>query len=240
MMKFNLALIAWSAAGLLAAQAAGAETSPVLRDQQDKSSYSIGVQIGSGVRQQMQQQGLQLKPDLVAAGFKDAFSGSKLQLADEDIRQALSLLEREMVGKHAEVAEKNKKDGAAFLAENKKKPGVKTLPSGLQYQVLKDGTGPKPKLTDTVKANYKGTLIDGTVFDSSEKQGQPVSFPCNGVIAGWTEALQLMSVGSKWRLFIPSDLAYKDQGAGPLIGPNATLIFDVELLAIETGAKALN
>jgi FKBP-type peptidyl-prolyl cis-trans isomerase FklB len=130
------------------------------------------------------------------------------------------------------VGEKNKKDGEAFLAENKKKEGVVTLPSGLQYKIVTAGIGKKPKSEETVTVNYRGTLIDGTEFDSSIKRGQPATFPCHGVIKGWTEALQLMPVGSKWQLFVPSELAYGAQGAGGIIGPDATLIFEVELLSI--------
>jgi FKBP-type peptidyl-prolyl cis-trans isomerase FklB len=136
------------------------------------------------------------------------------------------------------AAEENKKEGAEFLGENKTKEGVVTLPSGLQYRILTEGTGPKPAATDTVTCNYKGTLINGTEFDSSYKRGQPLSIQVNGVIKGWTEALQLMPVGSKWQLFIPSDLGYGDRGSGPVIGPGATLIFEVELLSIQEKPKS--
>jgi FKBP-type peptidyl-prolyl cis-trans isomerase FklB len=132
-----------------------------------------------------------------------------------------------------QLADKNQKEGEVFLAENKKKKGVVTLPSGLQYHVITAGTGKIPKATDTVTTHYRGTLIDGTEFDSSYKRGEPASFPVNGVIKGWTEALQLMKVGSKWQLFIPSNLAYGPQGAGQVIGPSATLIFEIELLSIK-------
>jgi FKBP-type peptidyl-prolyl cis-trans isomerase FklB len=131
------------------------------------------------------------------------------------------------------VGEKNQKEGEAFLAENKKKEGVITLPSGLQYKVIKAGSGNKPKATDTVSVHYQGTLVNGTEFDSSYRRGQPVSFPVNGVIPGWTEALQLMEAGAKWQIVIPSNLAYGDRGAGPQIGPNATLIFEIELISIQ-------
>src|SRR5689334_11357405 len=231
-MKLQVSAIVMIATGLMAHRGMAAESPVVLKDQKDKISYSIGVNIGSSVRQQTQQQ-FELKPDLVAAGLRDALSGGKTVLTEQEVRDNLMALQKEMVGKQAELGEKNKKEGEAFLAENKKKPGVKTLPSGLQYQVLKEGTGPKPKTTDTVKAHYKGTLVNGTEFDSSEKRGEPATFPLTNVIAGWTEALQLMPVGSKWRLFIPSQLAYGERGAGNLIGPNSTLIFDVELIGIE-------
>jgi FKBP-type peptidyl-prolyl cis-trans isomerase FklB len=140
------------------------------------------------------------------------------------------MAKREQAGK--EAGAKNKVEGEAFLAENGKKEGVVTLPDGLQYKILKEGDGAKPKATDTVTVHYRGTLISGTEFDSSYKRKEPVSFPVNGVIAGWTEALQLMKVGSKWQLFIPSTLAYGERGAGPDLGPNATLIFEVELISI--------
>ena len=142
--------------------------------------------------------------------------------------------QKEVMAKQAEVAKKNKTEGDAFLAENKKKEGVKTLPSGLQYKVIKAGTGKKPKMNDTVTVNYRGTLIDGTEFDNSYKRGQPATFQVNGVIPGWTEALQLMEQGAKWQLFIPSNLAYGERGApGGQIGPNATLIFEIELISIQ-------
>ena len=221
---------------LLSTGARAADPAPALKDEMDKISYSIGVNIGTSVRGQTQQQGLDVKPDLVAAGLRDALSGGKTLLTEDEVRTALMGLQQQMAGKQAALAEKNKKAGEVFLAENKGKPGVKTLPSGLQYQVLKEGKGQKPKSTDTVKANYRGTLIDGTEFDSSEP-GEPVSFPLGNVIPGWTEALQLMPVGSKWRLFIPSDLAYGARGAGELIGPNSTLIFDVELLGVDAPEK---
>ena len=150
---------------------------------------------------------------------KERFFGWRLRKQQEEKRLAL--------------AENNKKDGAAFLAANATKPGVVTLPSGLQYKILSPGTGPKPTATDSVICNYRGTLLDNTEFDSSYKRGQPATFPVGGVIKGWTEALQLMPVGSKWQLFIPTDLAYGDRGAGADIGPGATLIFEVELLSIQ-------
>ena len=158
-------------------------------------------------------------------------------LSEEEMRTVMTAFQKEMAAKQAEMmksqGEKNKKEGEAFLAENKKKEGVKTLASGLQYKVIKEGTGKTPKATDKVSTHYQGTLIDGTEFDSSYKRGEPATFPVNGVIPGWTEALQLMKVGSKWQLFVPSKLAYGEKGAGPIIGPNAVLIFTVELLAIK-------
>jgi FKBP-type peptidyl-prolyl cis-trans isomerase FklB len=236
-MKLNVSLAALLGMTLIGTRGLAAENAPVLKDQKDQVSYAIGVNIGTGIKGQFQQQGLDLKSDLVAAGFKDALSGAKQLLSEQQIRDVMMTFQREMVAKQAEAGEKNKKEGDAFLAENKKKPGIKTLPSGVQYQVLKEANGPKPKATDTVKANYKGTLINGTEFDSSDKHGEPATFNLSGVIPGWTEALQLMPVGSKWRLFIPGELAYGERGAGSVIGPNATLIFDVELLGVESSNK---
>lgn len=216
---------------LLAGQIWAAEETS-LKTKKDKVSYVIGVNVGKG----MQQQSIDIDPDIFAKGLKDAMTGAKTAMTDEEMRQILTAFQKEMAEKQAEkmkvVAEKNKKEGEAFLAANKKKKGVKTLPSGLQYKVIKEGTGEMPKLTDTVTTNYRGTLIDGTEFDSSYKRGQPAKFPVKGVIAGWTEALQLMKVGSTWQLFIPSSLAYGERGAGNIIGPNATLIFDIELISI--------
>ena len=149
----------------------------------------------------------------------------------------MTAFQKEMMAKHAEVmntlGEKNKKEGEVFLAENKKKEGVTTLPSGLQYKVIKAGTGKKPKSTDTVTVNYRGTLIDGTEFDSSYRRGEPASFGVSGVIPGWTEAMQLMQEGAKWQVVVPPNLAYGEKGAGPNIGPNATLIFEIELISIQ-------
>jgi FKBP-type peptidyl-prolyl cis-trans isomerase len=234
-MKYSISALALGAMGILASQTF-AQDATSLKDQKDKISYAIGVNIGNGLKQQIEQQNLNLNPSVVATALKDALSGGKMLMTEEQVRDTLMNLQKEMAGKQAEVGEKNKKEGEAFLAANKNKPGVKVLPDGLQYQILKQGSGPKPKSTDTVKVNYKGTFINGTEFDSSEKRG-PVTFPLNRVIKGWTEALQLMPVGSKWRLYVPSDLAYGAQGADGVIGPNATLVFDVELLGIEPASK---
>jgi FKBP-type peptidyl-prolyl cis-trans isomerase FklB len=182
-------------------------------------------------------QPVDLDPAVVAQGLRDAMSGGKLAMTDDEVKAVLTELQGELQKtqeiKMAQMSETNKKEGAAFLAANKAKDGVVTLPSGLQYKIEKPGTGPKPTANDTVVCNYRGTLINGTEFDSSYKRGQPASFPVGGVIHGWTEALQLMPVGSKWQLFVPADLAYGDRGAGPDIGPGATLIFEVELLSIQ-------
>lgn len=196
----------------------------VLKTQRDKESYAQGMSIGTGLRNQ----GLSLDPALVARGLKDAQSGAKTAMTEDEARAVLTQLRQEVQQK---MGAKGREEGEAFLAANKSKEGVVALPSGLQYKILKEGTGPKPTASDTVTCNYRGTFINGTEFDSSYKRGQPVSFPVSGVIKGWTEALQLMPVGSKWQLFIPSDLAYGDSGR-PGIAPGSTLIFEVELLSI--------
>lgn len=200
-----------------------------LKDQKQKLSYILGLQQGKA----MKQGGFDVDFDAVARGIKDGFQGTKPQLTDEEIGAVLNAYRREQAQKAAEVADRNLKEGQAFLAANAKKPGVKTTASGLQYKVLKEGTGKPPRATDTVRVNYKGTLIDGTEFDSSEKHGGPASFQVKGVVPGFSEALQLMKVGSKYQVFLPSELAYGAQGAGGAIGPNATLIFELELLGIE-------
>jgi FKBP-type peptidyl-prolyl cis-trans isomerase FklB len=212
---------------------ASAQDKVVLKTDKDKVSYSIGLDIGTNFKRQS----VDLDAKALAAGIADGLSGGKPLLAEDEVRKVLAEFRQQMGAKAQQVAqqlaEKNQKAGEAFLAENKKKKGVITLPSGLQYRVITAGTGKIPKATDTVTTHYRGTLIDGTEFDSSYKRGEPASFPVNGVIKGWTEALQLMKVGSKWQLFIPSNLAYGPQGAGQVIGPNATLIFEIELLAIK-------
>jgi FKBP-type peptidyl-prolyl cis-trans isomerase FklB len=205
----------------------------VLTTQKDKLSYAIGMNVAKG----LQRQSVEVDPAIVAQGLKDTLAGGKTLLTEQEAQTAMTELQAEMRKKQEEKAklagDANKQEGAAFLAANKTKEGVVTLPSGLQYKVLKQGDGPKPTATDSVVCNYKGTLIKGTEFDSSYKRGQPATFPVNGVIKGWTEALQLMPAGSKWQLFVPPDLAYGARGAGQDIGPNATLIFEVELLSIQ-------
>jgi FKBP-type peptidyl-prolyl cis-trans isomerase FklB len=210
-----------------------AEENLVLKNQKDKVSYIIGMEIGKNFKKQS----IDIDPDILTKGIKDAISVGKPLLTDQEIQENMVTFQKEMMAKQEELAKKlgenNKKEGEVFLAENKKKDGVKTLPSGLQYKVVKAGTGKKPKLTDTVTTQYRGTLIDGTEFDSSYRRGQPVSFQVTGVIPGWTEALQLMEEGAKWQLFIPPNLAYGERGAGRDIGPNATLIFEIELVSIQ-------
>ena len=204
-----------------------ADPSP-LKTQKEKVSYSIGHNIGGSFKQQ----GVDVDFDTLIKGLKDGQAGQPSVLSPTETEEVMAAFQKEMEGKANEKTAKSKKIGEDFLAQNKSKPGVVTLPSGLQYKVLKAGTGPKPKATDTVVTNYRGTLIDGTEFDSSYKTKEPAKFPVNGVIPGWTEALQLMGAGSKWQLFIPPNLAYGERGAGGAIGPNETLIFDIELLSI--------
>lgn len=205
----------------------------VLKEQKDKLSYSIGVDIGKTVKTLS----FDVNLDALTQGVKDAIAGGKTALTEDEMRTIMGAFQKEMVAKEQErikaLAEKNKKDEDAFLVENKKKEGVVTLPSGLQYKVIKEGSGQMPKADSTVVVHYRGRLLDGNEFDSSYKRGQPATFPVSGVIPGWTEALQLMKTGSQWQIFIPSKLAYGENGAGNIIGPNATLIFDVELISIK-------
>jgi len=215
-------------ASLLALPLFGQEKSPQLKDQKEKVSYAIGMNIGLNLSRQK----VDINPDILAAGIKDAIGG-KPQLTQDQVKEVMGQFEKDMEQKQKTAGEKNKADGAKFLEENKKKEGVKTTASGLQYKLLKEGTGAQPKATDMVTVNYRGTLIDGTEFDSSYKRGQPATFPLNGVIKGWTEGLQLMKPGSKYQFFVPSNLAYGERSVGPDIAANATLIFDVELLEVK-------
>lgn len=198
-----------------------------------KESYALGMNIARG----LQKQSVDVDPASVARGIRDSFGTGKPLLTDDEAAAALAELQADVKQKEdaqqAAEGDKNMKEGAAFLAENKTKDGVVTLPSGLQYKILTPGTGAKPAASDTVVCNYRGTFLDGTEFDSSYKRGQPATFAVDHVIKGWTEALQLMPVGSKWQLWIPSDLAYGPRGAGGVIGPNATLAFEVELISIK-------
>jgi len=203
-----------------------------LKTQKEKASYAIGLNIGKNLHKDS----LEVDPNVFLRGFKDGMAGGKSLLTEDEIKAVLTAVQADLNKKQGEKmqqqGEANKKAGDAFLAANKTKEGVVTLPSGLQYKILKAGTGPKPTASDSVVCNYKGTFLDNAEFDSSYKRGEPAKFPVNGVIKGWTEALQLMPVGSKWELFVPSDLAYGPNGR-PEIGPNSTLLFEVELLSIE-------
>ena len=215
------------------APAARSSTAPALTTQKDKFSYALGMNLGTSLRKQS----VPVDPAILARGLRDSLAGGKTALTEDQARATLMEVQTEMRKKQQEqmqlAGEASKKEGEAFLAANKSKEGVVTLPSGLQYKILTPGTGPKPTASDSVVCNYRGTLINGTEFDSSYKRGQPATFPVTGVIKGWTEALQLMPVGSKWQLFIPSDLAYGERSPAPEIGPDSTLIFEVELLSIQ-------
>lgn len=214
-----------------------------LKTQKEKLSYSLGYDAG----RRMMQSSVDLDPEVFQRAFREGLAGGKSAMTEEEMRTAVVPLQEEMKAKRAEemkkmaeknkeMAELNKKEGTAFLDENAKKEGVKTLPSGLQYKIIKEGTGKTPQKSDMVSVHYRGTLINGTEFDSSHKRGQPATLGVDKVIKGWTEALQLMKEGEQWTLYIPSDLAYGERGAGSVIGPNQTLIFDVELISIQPPA----
>jgi FKBP-type peptidyl-prolyl cis-trans isomerase len=214
------------------------EVTTLTTDKQ-KSSYAIGMNLGAGLRRQE----IDVDSAALIQGMKDSLAGGKTLMTEEEATAVLTKLRTEMQAKQQAKAKaeeaNNKKEGEAFLAANKTKEGVVTLPSGLQYKVITQGSGPKPTASDTVTCNYRGTLINGSEFDSSYKRNEPASFPVSGVIKGWTEALQLMNVGSKWQLFIPADLAYGARGTpGGPIGPDSTLIFEVELLSIKDKTPA--
>lgn len=214
------------------ALAAAQDKSP-LKSQQDKVSYGIGLNMGRNLKRQ----GIEVAPDALIKGVRDAVEGNTPLLSDEEIRTVMFALQMEMRGKrrqrNQQIGEENKREGEAFLAKNRQKPGVTTAASGLQYKVITEGTGKSPSVNDTVTAHYKGTLIDGKVFDSSYDRGKPARISVSGVIPGWTEALQMMKVGAKWMLWIPAKLGYGERGSGQHIGPNTVLIFEIELIAIE-------
>ena len=204
-----------------------------LKTDKDKESYAIGMNIGKSLKKDS----VDIDPAILLRGLKDTLAGGKTLLTDDDAKAAMTTLQTEVRKRQAEkmqaLAETNKHEGEAFLAANKAQEGVVTLPDGLQYKILKEGDGPKPTASDSVVCNYRGTLLNNTEFDSSYKRGQPATFPVSGVIKGWTEVLQLMPVGSKWQIFVPSDLAYGARGAGGDIAPNSTLVFEIELLSIK-------
>jgi FKBP-type peptidyl-prolyl cis-trans isomerase len=218
-----------------------AAAAPALKTRKEKFSYALGMNIGNGLGANLKKQSVEVDPNLVAQGLKDSMGDGKTRLTEDEAKAVLTEVQNEVrqqqQGKVKEAADKNKTEGEKFLADNKAKDGVVTLPSGLQYKILTEGTGAKPTAADTVVCNYRGTLLDGTEFDSSYKRGQPATFPVGGVIKGWTEALQLMPTGSKWQIFIPANLAYGDKGAGGEIGPGAALIFEVELISIQDKGK---
>jgi len=242
----NLKWLALLAICLMASQAGAQETPPaekkespetqqssVLQTQKEKISYGIGVNAAQGFKNRK----MDLDLEALIKGLRDGFAGNHFLISEEEIRKVLTDYQQELAARDAAekkaLAEKNKQEGEAFLAENKKKEGVITLPSGLQYKIIRAGEGKIPTENDTVEVHYRGTLIDGTEFDSSYKRGKPLPLPVKGVIPGWTEALKLMPVGSKWELYIPPNLAYGARGSGDKIGPNAALIFEVELLSIK-------
>lgn len=218
--------------GLLAALAAGAEETNKFKSEAEKTSYALGMSWGGLLKQGE----VEVDYDQLLRGFKDAKRGDNLMLTETEMRETLSKLNTDvrnkMMEKQRRLAETNKAQGEAFLAANKTKPGVISLPNGLQYRILAEGSGESPKPEDTVEVHYRGTLIDGTEFDAS-KAGQSYTTPANRVIRGWTEALTRMKPGAKWQLVIPPDLAYAERGFGPKIGPNATLLFDVELVSFK-------
>jgi FKBP-type peptidyl-prolyl cis-trans isomerase FklB len=215
--------------------AAGSRTATplVLKTDKEKQSYALGMNVGKSLKKD----GVDIDPKIVARGIADTLAGGKTVLSDQDARAALVTLQgdvrkRQMAQAEA-LGQSNKQEGDAFLAANKAQQGVTTLPDGLQYKILKKGDGPQPMASDSVVCNYRGTLLNNKEFDSSYKRGQPTTFPVSGVIKGWTEALQLMPVGSKWQIVVPPELGYGAGGAGGDIGPNSTLIFEIELLSIQ-------
>lgn len=233
MKRHGIGAVATACMVLLAAGCGAGEKKVELKDLRDKVSYSIGMNIGNDFKNQQ----IDVDPDLIAQGIKDMLAAKKGLLTEEEARQAIGDFQKQLMAKQEakskELGDKNLKAGEVFLAENGKKDGVVTLPSGLQYKVVKAGSGKKPTKESTVTVHYRGTLIDGKEFDSSLKRSEPVTFPVGGVIPGWTEALQLMQEGAEWQLFIPAKLAYGERGAGPDIGPNSTLIFDVQLIKVQ-------
>ncbi len=216
-----------------AAKAPAAQATPGFKTQKEKLSYAIGMEMGKGVKVQ----GIDVDPAVLAQGLKDALTDAKPQMSEEELKQVITGLQQDMRQKQMQAQEQaaseNKAKGDAYLAANGKKDGVVVLPDGLQYKILTAGTGKKPVETDTVLCNYKGTFIDGTEFDSSAQAGKPVPFEVKNVIPGFKEVLQLMPVGSKWQVVVPSNLGYGERGAGGVIGPNATLVFDIEVVSIE-------
>lgn len=222
----------WTVVIMALAVPASAQEAPPLATAKDKLSYAMGMDLG----QQLKTQSVEIDPAVFGRGLADALAGGKTLLTVEEARAAIAELQKGMIVKRAEAArlsgEKNKVEGEAFLAANKAKEGVVTLPSGLQYKVLTTGDGRKPTLEDTVVCQYRLSLVDGKEVDSSYQRGQPFTIPVKGAIKGWTEVLQLMPVGSRWQVFVPPSLGYGERGAGMDIGPNATLVFEVELLSI--------
>jgi FKBP-type peptidyl-prolyl cis-trans isomerase FklB len=229
-MKIRLVVVILA---LLLASQLSAEQPLTLKNQKEKISYIIGMDVGRNLKAQS----ADIDPDILVRGIKDAFSGGKSLLSEQEIRETIAVSQKEIIEKQQAFAEKNKKEAEAFLAEDKKKEGVVTLPSGLEYKVIKPGVGPKPKLEDTVMVHYRATLLDGTEFSNSYRQGQPEILTVKEVIPGLSEALTLMQEGAKWLLFIPPNLGYGERGEGGRIGPNAPLIFEIELISIQEKSK---
>jgi FKBP-type peptidyl-prolyl cis-trans isomerase FklB len=215
------------------------EEKPQVSDPKYKDSYSLGFQFGDSLKKQK----LEINTEVMVQAIHDAMAGKEPQLSEEEMKTTLGDMRKKVMAAQQKAMEeqgaKNLAEGKAFLAENGKKEGVVTLPSGLQYKVLKDGTGKTPQATDSVTVHYRGTLMDGTEFDSSYSRNNPSTFKVSAVIAGWTEALQLMKEGAKWQLFIPAELAYKERGMPPRIAPNSPLIFEVELISVNSGTPGI-
>ena len=255
MKRIRITLVALLVCSAFASYAEDAKPSPspsgnpattsTFKDEKDKVSYSLGVDIG----RTLQKFQLDLNEAALSQGIADVLDSKPMAMTDQELQTTLQAFQQKMMQKQQEavskkqeemkgVAEKNEADGKKFLDDNSKKPGVKTTASGLQYKVIKEGSGDKPKDTDVVETNYRGTTIDGKEFDSSAKHGSTASFPVNGVIKGWSEALKLMPVGAKWELYVPADLAYGAEGYGDDIAPGSTLVFEVELLNIKKNAAS--
>lgn len=219
-------------ASILLSTTVSAANTPAFKTEMDKFSYSVGVDLGKNLKRQ----GVLLNTSFMAKGIEDAMHDGPFLLTEEQMKDVLNKFQKEFLEKRAadfnQKADENKKKGAEFLAQNKTQKDVVTLPSGLQYKIVSAGTGPKPKKNDLVSVEYTGKLINGQVFDSTDKTGKPVTFKLSQVIPGWTEALQLMPAGSTWELYVPPNLAYGARSVGGLIGPNETLIFTVHLIAV--------
>jgi FKBP-type peptidyl-prolyl cis-trans isomerase FklB len=237
MQLIRIAAAVLASAGFALAEDAAPATPPAAEAPAAPSAADVSYSIGTMIAGNLKQQGIEVDLAELTKGLADTIEGKKPRLDQAQVQQVMMAMQQQQMKaqqeKAAAGADKNKEEGAAFLAKNGKEEGVVTTASGLQYKILKQGDGAKPAATDKVKVHYHGTLLDGKVFDSSVDRGEPISFPLDGVIKGWTEGVQLMPVGSKFKFFIPSDLAYGDGGAGADIGPGSTLIFEVELLEIE-------
>ena len=229
----KIKLVAAAVMGLAMSTAIAAADVTVLNTDLDKLSYSVGIDLGKNLKRQ----GIEINSAAMAQGIQDGMTGGKMLMTEQQMKDSLSKFQKDLMAKHAAEVDKqgaaNKAKGDAFLSQNKAKPGVVTLPSGLQYKIITNGTGVKPAKTDEVTVEYTGTLIDGTVFDSTAKTGKPATFKVAQVIPGWTEALQLMPAGSTWEVYVPANLAYGSRSVGGPIGPNETLIFNVHLISVK-------